>query len=84
MTLAEVTLAVVNENQNGGFPLLLVDVDFIYYVNSSGQIYAVPRTGGPMTLLACDSFSPSALAVDDTFLYWGDTNQVSKVLKVPK
>jgi hypothetical protein len=50
---------------------------------TSGRIEKVPRDGGPVTVLACDPFGPSAIAVDEQFLYWGDF-LTSGIWKVPK
>jgi hypothetical protein len=65
---------------------LLVDTEAVFFTTAK-TIQTAPRDGGAASLLVCnEAHQPHALAVDDTFLYWGDseTSGVWKVPKVPK
>jgi len=68
----------------GPIGALLVAPDYVYFTTKTdGRIQRVPRDGGPPTVIACDSFIPAAIAIDDTFLYWGDAfaNGIWKIRK---
>lgn len=49
--------------------------------DTSGYVEVVPRAGGTPTTLASTLNSPSAIAVDDTSVYWVNVDSVMKVAK---
>jgi hypothetical protein len=53
---------------------LAVDATNVYWVNdvTSGSVMTAPRSGGASTTVASDT-APTAVAVDDTAVYWGDS-----------
>lgn len=64
---------------NGVEPQLLVEGashswtlsgSLIYYLSSSGQLRAIPTSGGDSTLLADGSWTSAELAADATGVYW--------------
>jgi hypothetical protein len=78
-----------------GVNSIAVDDSNVYWteydiVQGNGAIKTVPKTGGPVTVLATgtpfgfngDVFAPGAIALDSTFVYWSDINPtLRRVLK---
>jgi hypothetical protein len=80
---------VYRESAAGGAPtplasaplisMVIADATQVYYLTGSTdlgpiQIYSVPRSGGPSTLLACESAGAQTMAVDSQYVYWADVN----------
>jgi hypothetical protein len=67
---------------------IAVDSTNVYWVAgttdaSSGSIMIVPVAGGTPTVLAPESGEPAHIAVDASFVYWGDMSPSGGVLKAP-
>lgn len=52
---------------------MALDAANVYWVNNapSGSVVAAPKLGGPNYVIAYDA-NPTAVAVDDAAVYWGD------------
>jgi hypothetical protein len=68
--------------QTPAITTILVDGNNLYYLTATGQIFELPTDGGSPSLRACDVNGARCLAVDDTYLYWGDSR--SAVWRTPK
>jgi hypothetical protein len=67
---------------------IAVDSTNVYWVAgtadaSSGAIMIVPVAGGTPTVLAPESGAPAHIAVDASFVYWGDIGPNGGVLRAP-
>ncbi|MCC6521864.1 MAG: hypothetical protein IT373_04320 [Polyangiaceae bacterium] len=64
---------------------LVLDGPRLYWLEAAaGEIVAAPREGGAATRLAAGIGAPSGLAVDDAYVYVGESAGDARVLRLPK
>ncbi|MBI4956993.1 MAG: hypothetical protein HY908_33570 [Myxococcales bacterium] len=64
---------------------LVLDGRILYWLEAAaGEIATCPREGGAATRLAAGIGAPSALAVDDAYVYVGESAGDERVLRLPK
>ena len=64
---------------------LAVDGTYLYWATSTGDVYAIDKSGGSPTVVACNQAQPSLVATDDASVYFTVTeNGESVVNKVPR
>ena len=64
---------------------LAVDGTYLYWATSTGDVYAIDKTGGTPMAGACNQAQPSLVATDDTSVYFTVTeNGESVVNRVPR
>jgi hypothetical protein len=63
---------------------LAADETHVYLaLSGSGEIVRVPVAGGTAVVVAAQAGVPGAIAVDDSFVYWGDRGG-RRVLRIAK
>ena len=75
--------------RTGGVVAIAVDADNVYWIEGSGTIQqgavaAVPKGGGLTSVLATGLTDPSAIAVDDSGVYFTSLESPGKIERIPK
>jgi hypothetical protein len=76
-------LASVSPMMNGGAPAALATDGQSVFFGSSGGLFSVGVKGGSVTNLD-DSSQPTAIALDDGYVYWADQLNNSSIKRMPK
>ena len=75
--------------RTGGVVAIAVDADNVYWIEGSGTIQqgavaAVPKGGGLTSVLATGLTDPSAIAVDDSGVYFTNEESPGQIERIPK